>query len=246
MAYPEKHYRWAWEFRAPPRALWPLVSNTDRFNRDCGFPPFTVRPAAAGTSPVPGIRRLRSVYLGIVGEWEEREFEWVQPVRFAVDRTFSKGPLVRMIQSCELAPNAKGGTALVYEMRVTPKNLLGALIVPAAIGFRMRRDAERVLKGYDERALAEAAAPSLPRPPEPPSAGTPRLASLSWRLVSEERQPEALVRSLCAHVTDADDLSVSKMRPYALADTWGTGRRETLDLFLHATRAGMLDFSWEV
>jgi class 3 adenylate cyclase len=247
VAYSEKYYRWTWEFRSPPRALWPLVSNTDSFNRDCGFPPFAVRPAALGELPAaPGVRRLRSTYLGIVGEWEEREFEWVQPVRFAVDRVFTKGPLARMLQSCELAPNAKGGTILTYEMRVSPKNLLGALIVPVAIGFRMRRDAESVLKGYDEKALAAAAAPAVPRPPEPPSAGTPRLASLSWRLVSEARQPEPLVRSLCAYVTDADDLSVSKMRPYALADAWGTGRRETLDLFLHATRAGMLDFSWEV
>jgi eukaryotic-like serine/threonine-protein kinase len=89
VAYPEKHYIWSWDFKAQPRALWPLVSNTDRFNRDCGFPAFEVRPAAKGESPPePGVRRLRSTYLGIVGEWEEREFEWVQPVRFAVDRSF--------------------------------------------------------------------------------------------------------------------------------------------------------------
>ena len=48
MAFREKHYRWAWDFRAPPAALWPLVSNTDRFNRDCGFPPFQIRPDAQG------------------------------------------------------------------------------------------------------------------------------------------------------------------------------------------------------
>jgi len=72
------------------------------------------------------------------------------------------------------------------------------------------------------------------------------MAAISARLVSEARQPEPMVERLCAHVANADDLSASKMRPYALADAWGTPRRETLDLFLHATRAGMLDFSWEV
>src|ERR1019366_10054014 len=41
-------------------------------------------------------------------------------------------------------------------------------------------------------------------------------------------------------------LSASKMRPYAIADVGGAGRCETLDLFLQATRGGMLDFSWEV
>jgi hypothetical protein len=31
---PELHHRWQWELGAAPAALWPLVSNTDRFNRD--------------------------------------------------------------------------------------------------------------------------------------------------------------------------------------------------------------------
>jgi hypothetical protein len=35
---PEQHFRWTWELRASPGALWPLLSNTDRFNRDCGYP----------------------------------------------------------------------------------------------------------------------------------------------------------------------------------------------------------------
>ena len=246
MAYSEKHYRWSWDFKSPPEVLWPLVSNTDRSNRDCGFPPFEVRPLRQGEAPAePGVRRLRSVYLGIVGEWEEREFEWVQPVRFVVDRKFSRGPLARMIQSCELAPLPEGGTRLVYEMRVTPVNLLGAVIVPLSIGIRMRRELERVFRVYDKTAPGTVPVPERARPGDSAAIGT-RLGSLSSRLIAEARQPAPLVGRLCEHVANADDLSASKMRPYALADGWGTDRRETLDLFLHATRAGMLDFSWEV
>lgn len=246
MAYSEKHYRWSWDFESPPAVLWPLVSNTDRSNRDCGFPPFEVRPPREGEAAAePGVRRLRSVYLGIVGEWEEREFEWVQPVRFIVDRRFSRGPLARMIQSCELAPLPAGGTRLVYEMRVTPVNLLGAVIVPLSIGIRMRRELERVFRVYDKAKPGTVPMPERARPVDPAAVGT-RLGSFSSRLISEARQPAPLVGRLCEHVAGADDMSVSKMRPYALADGWGTDRRETLDLFLHATRAGMLDFSWEV
>jgi len=243
---PEKHYRWTWDFKAPPAALWPLISDTDRFNRDCGLPPFHVRPTAKGEPAAePGVRRLRSSYLGMTGEWEEREFEWVQPVRFAVDRKFSKGPLARMTLSCELAANDGGGTTLTYSMRVAPKNVLGALVVPLAVGISMRRSAERVLRHYDLAAqrgtpIAEAPASSTGVP------AAPQLAAISFRLVTDERQPQALVERLCKYVATADDLSASKMRPYAIADTWGTDRRATLDVFLHATRAGMLDFSWEV
>jgi len=242
-----KQYRWTWDLRAPPAALWPLVSNTDRFNRDCGFPPFEVRQPAEGEPPPEiGVRRLRSVYLGIVGEWEEREFEWVQPLRFAVHRAFSRGPLASMVQSCELSPNARGGTTLAYGMRVAPRNLLGAAIVPMAIGLRMRRTAERVLRRYDELARRGSRVSELHRPPSEAEHTRRRLSPISSRLVLEARQPRRLVERLCGFVSAADDLSASKMRPYALADSWGAGRRETLDLFLNATRAGMLDLSWEV
>jgi class 3 adenylate cyclase len=245
--YPDKHYRWTWDLKSPPAALWPLVSNTERFNRDCGFPPFQVRPPARGGPPAePGVRRLRARYLGIVGEWEEREFEWVQPVRFAVERRFSRGPLGRMVFSCELAEGPGGGTRLTYDMRVAPRNLLGAAIVPLAIGLRMRSSAERVFRRYDESARRGPSAQKPVRAPSFAAPAQPRLAAISARLVSDARQPAQMVGRLCAHVLEADELSASKMRPYALADAWGTDRRETLDLFLHATRAGMLDFSWEV
>ncbi len=54
MPHPEQIFSWTWDLASPPAALWPLVSNTDRFNRDCGYPPVTVVPS---TSPH---RRLRA------------------------------------------------------------------------------------------------------------------------------------------------------------------------------------------
>jgi class 3 adenylate cyclase len=247
VGFPEKQYRWTWDFRSPPGVLWHLASNTDRFNRDCGFPPFQVRAPAAGEPPAePGVRRLRSTYFGIVCEWEEREFEWVQPVRFAVSRIFTKGPFERMMQSCELSARPGGGTTMVYEMRVKPLNMVGAMIVALSIGLRMRKTAERVLHHYDELAFVVPVVPERSRRPLVTGGARQRLASISSKLVSEARQPAPLVERLCDLLSTADDLTLSKMRPYVLADNWGTARRETLDLFLHATRGGMLDFSWEV
>jgi adenylate cyclase len=247
VAFQEKHYRWTWEFTSRPEALWPLVSDTDRSNRDCGFPAFETRKPVAGESPpAQGVRRLRSVYMGMVGEWEEREFEWLQPSHFAVERRFTKGPLAYMVQSCDLEQIPSGGTRLIYEMRVMPSNALGVLVIPLAIGFRMRAALERVYRGYDLVA-GKAPAEHADRPRRARGSGmSPRMASIAAKLISDAHQSEALVERLCEFVATADDMSASKMRPYALADAWGTDRRATLDLFLHATRAGMLDFSWQV
>ena len=35
----EYHYKWEWDLASSPEALWPLVSDTNRFNRDTGLPP---------------------------------------------------------------------------------------------------------------------------------------------------------------------------------------------------------------
>ena len=246
MAYPEKLYRWTWDLKSPPGVLWHLASNTARFNRDCGFPPFEVRPpAAGGPAAEPGVRRLRAVCHGIAAEWEEREFEWVQPARFAVHRVFTEGPFARMSLSCELSARAGGGTAIVYEVRVMPLTLLGAVLVSFFVGVRMRRAAERAFRHYDELACVVPEAPERSPTPLVSGGGRQRMASMASKLVSEARQPAPVVERLCDFVSTADDLALAKMRPYALADTWGAGRIDTLDLFLHATRAGMLDFSWE-
>jgi class 3 adenylate cyclase len=48
------------------------------------------------------------------------------------------------------------------------------------------------------------------------------------------------------YLTQADDLALQRIRPYALADHWGADRREVLEMFLRATRAGLLDMSWDL
>jgi hypothetical protein len=34
----EFHYRWEFDLKASPEQLWPLVADTNRFNRDAGVP----------------------------------------------------------------------------------------------------------------------------------------------------------------------------------------------------------------
>ncbi|HWA87318.1 MAG TPA: DUF5939 domain-containing protein [Opitutus sp.] len=242
MPAPAKTFRWTFDLRAPPAALWPLVSNTDRFNRDCGYPP--VKPVA----PPPGragratnARRLRTSLFGLPIVWEEQAFEWIQPVRFGVVRDYFSGPVARMALHCELRPR-EGGTTLDYEMQLTPAHLLGRWLFPLAVGRRVHQVVERVFRRYDEFALRGLANSQVARKPELAPGGTGRLATIA-RTLAGEAGP---VTELCAFVNTADDLDAARMRPYALADEWRADRRSTLQLFLLATRAGLLDFRWEL
>jgi adenylate cyclase len=224
------------------------VSNTDRFNRDCGYPP--VRPArvplVAADEPVTNARRLQTRVLGMPIEWDEFAFEWVAPNRFGVERRYHRGPLARMIVACALQPSATGGTTATYEVRVTPANWAGRIALPYTIGRRARAIVGRVFREYDQLAQQGRRISALARPPELASGGAERLAGIARLLINERGQPPLLTAKLQELIASGDDLSVARIRPYAMADEWQANRRETLHLFLHATRAGALDFSWDL
>ena len=57
---------------------------------------------------------------------------------------------------------------------------------------------------------------------------------------------DAILNQLYEFLHHADDLSIQRMRPYALADGWGLSRRAVLEAFLRATRVGMLDLYWDL
>src|SRR6266849_771063 len=138
----EFHYRWEFDLESSPEQLWPLVADTNRFNRDSGVP-------AIESSDSKGLknarRRLRLSAFGIPVEWEEQPFEWVRPSRFGVVRRYTKGPVAELRVLVELTPleksrdnlpidradgaNESAGTKLVYEVWAKPKNILGLIAI---------------------------------------------------------------------------------------------------------------------
>ncbi|MDO8542847.1 MAG: SRPBCC family protein [Opitutaceae bacterium] len=167
VTHPEQHFRWSWDLAAPPAALWPLVSNTDRFNRDCGYPAVAVvPPERKNDGPVTNTRRLRATVNGITLEWDEHAFEWNAPRRFGVERVFLRGPIARFTMTCELEPRPDGGTHLIYDLRIVPAGLLGRMALPLSIGRQARAVTDRVFRRYDEFALGGLRASRLARAPE--------------------------------------------------------------------------------
>ena len=57
-------FHWKWELKSPRGALWPLVSDTNRFNRDAGVPALEALGADRNAR-----RRVRLSRLGLTIEW---------------------------------------------------------------------------------------------------------------------------------------------------------------------------------
>src|SRR4029453_6089682 len=69
--------------------------------------------------------------------------------------------------------------------------------------------------------------------------------SLSEMVIRQGTDPSLIAR-LEDYLDRADELSIQRIRPYALADHWGVNRRAVLEMFLRATRAGILDMAWDL
>src|SRR5229473_3293555 len=139
MAIRDFHYRWEFDLESSPEQLWPLVADTNRFNRDTGVPEIE---AVSGPETRLGNarRRMRLFFLGMAVEWEEQPFEWTRPQRFGVVRRYTKGPIGELRVEADLLPRDPKGTKLVYQLWVKPRNFFGVVIIPIQIGMISARN----------------------------------------------------------------------------------------------------------
>ncbi len=244
----EFHYRWQWHLKSSPEALWPLVANTDRFNRDTHVP----RIKMTGGEPVINARRkLKMHRISLFGiklvpiVWYEDPFEWIRPHRFGVVRNYVKGPVRQMRVQVDLNEREDGGTDAVYQVWISPANILGYAAIPFQVGLLSGYDFRRVFHHYDRLAQQNRSLET--------ELGKSRLADGARERLKRARTSliagnvdSALIEKLYALLERGDDLTLMRMRPYALADAWGVSRRDVLEMCLKATRAGLLDLRWEL
>ncbi len=237
----EFYFSWQWDLKSAPEAIWPFAADTNRFNRDTGQPEIEMLDNVKGT------KHLRMKLPIIKVEWEEEPFEWTYPYSFGVDRTYSKGPIDEMRVQADFNPRAEGGTRVTYQTWIKTNNILAQLGIPFVIGVIAKRRFERAFRLYDRIADKDKGAPliKIGRQRRLSSGARARFKSLSEAVIQQGTDP-----SLVAHLEDffnsADELSLQRIRPYALADHWEVNRRAVLEMFLRSTRAGILDMSWDL
>src|SRR5215207_11322775 len=206
----EFYFDWYWDLRSSPQAIWPLASDTNRFNRDTGLPEIEMLENVKGT------KHLRMKLPVIKVEWEEEPFEWTYPYSFGVLRTYSKGPIDEMRVQANFDPQAEGGTRARYQTWIKTTNLLSQLAIPFGIGVIAKKRFEKVFRIYDSLANKRGSVIEIARSRGLTSGGHARFKSLSQAIIQQGTDV-----SLVAHLEDfldrADELSIQRIRPYALA-----------------------------
>ncbi len=246
----EYHKRWEFDLKSSPERLWPFIADTNRFNRDTGVPSIEVDSA---NKPLRNARRkLRLSMYGLPVEWEEQPFEWVKPFRFGIQRVYNKGPVEKLRVLAQLTAKPDGGTHLIYELWSTPRNIPGAVAIPMQLNLVVARRFRESIQKYDDSAFKGAAIDTSQPNTSQSSFDLSRLAALKQKLIADLENTEspetkiAIAERLADFLEHGDDLAVSRIRAYKLADDWQEPRRVVLEVCLRATRTGLLDFQWDL
>ncbi len=235
-------YSWHWDMLAPPARVWPLVSDTHSFNRSIGTGPwtFTESPDPRGGSVREGASRTP---LGTV-TWDENPFHWVKDREFSVLRVFHRGPLKHVLARLELEPAAAGST-LTYVVEAVPRSALWTPVARYYLGVLSHRRFNRTFTRIAEHLAGREQDPY----PEPqsrlPRHTLARLSDAAASLTSAGFDGR-LTLKLTRFIEEASEDECNRLRPYAMADDWGEDRETTLRLFLHGTRLGLLELTWDL
>lgn len=231
-------FLWRFEIDAPLATMWPLLTDTSRFNRALGLPEmhFEERDGKLHGWAVNG---------GFRQEWVELPWQWIHGQFMEAVREYSRGFAFRVRAIYEIEPRSDGGFGLWVYFGWIPRNFLGRTML--ALGFpTIEPGYRKVLDELASAALETEVSPlyrKLQMRLDP--AGEAQLTVKRRELIEFGLAAE-LVERLVEHVRTADELELARIQTKVLARKWGVSPRELLRVALHATRVGLLDLSWDI
>jgi class 3 adenylate cyclase len=234
-------YLWSFDVPVSAEEIWPHLVETSRFNRAMGLSPMEFEESD-------GTLRGSAVNGFTLQEWVETPWSWVWGKHLDSMRVYSRGfaKLVRAILTVTPKDDGSGVVLHVYFGWI-PRTWFGSLML--RIGMPM------IEKGYRKvlpdviahaRAAATTTTPLLEQ--AAPPLGEEARARLAAIVKALESDPiaQGVVLQLAEHVAKGDEKDLYRLRPLALARRWSASESDVLAVCLHATRAGMLELSWDV
>ena len=221
-------------------AVWPVLARTDWLNRAIGLPPvkYTIEPLPEGGSKI----TARAKVFGVPMAWQEFPFEWTEPEFYQVRRVFTAGPLAEAVLGLRLRESSAGCVVEAFA-NFQPRNFFGTFFAKNIAGPKAMRDMRALVRHVGEH-LAGRQVAVMPKLSV--ATANPTVLENGLKQLLVEKISPALVARMSALLVSAADVELSHIRPFSVARKWQAERWEVLRLFLHATRAGLLNLRWEV
>lgn len=228
------------EFDLSIADLWTLLSDTNHLNEYIGLFPVQFSNYTYDNQVLH--RSAEARVLGFVKTaWTEHTFEWIKYSHYVIERTYSTGPVARALWTVSLESISDNRTRLILNSDFLVRNFLGKIVLNLMIIPQLRRIFPYSLS-YKENRSAE---DPRPQKKQAISFNLERLTILLERL-RETFSNEQMIHSLVHMITTHNDDEVSHIKPLKWAHERGYAKLETIEMFLLATKAGLLNQQWSL
>lgn len=241
------HGVYEFDLFASSEALWPYVSNTDRFNQAAGLQPVTYETQVA---PDGRLRKFGQFKLaGVSIRWEEHPFEWVEGQRFSVLREFPTGPFVWFMNTVELTARPDGTTHLTHEAKIQPRGWLGRLFAKSELGPKGEKKVGRIYRRIDNivsgKQTGHQVVDAFRQTPAIKRTQRQRLEDRLGQLGAADVSNE-IVEVFRELIVNAAPQDVARLRPLSIARRFGLPEQEVVDACLRAVPLGLFTLHWDI
>ena len=241
-----------WHLNGTPHQLWPLLADTDRFNRAIDLP----APEFEFVEDAGERKRMASAnFMGLKVRYREHPFEWVEGREFSVLREFENGPFKSVISRVELAPLSASRTRLTHSFEVETRGWLGKLVGFLQFKWVTPKSLDRVYRriemlarqtddpfacdtSFSKRDGSRMSRAQLRRLDE-------NLREANGRLASK-RLDDSQIERIYQFIVSASDRVVTRIQPKVLARKLSARSDQVLHFCLTATELGLLSLFWDV
>lgn len=233
---------WHWQLKSTPEELWPFISDTNRLFKDIKQP--SIQPAHLTNDVEPGLIQLSYNGINRYEVWEEEPYEWEYPYRFGVIRHYQSGPYKDLKIQVDLHPNAEG-TRIQFKLWAKTRGNILSFLTTFKLKTLIKRRVKNSIHHYetiasrDEKIYQNSKAKRLLR------GGEKRLQQILEELHSSNVS-SGILEKLVTFIRQADDLKLKRIHPFELADHWNIPRKQVLEVFVHAAKADLLNFNWDL
>ncbi|HWO20974.1 MAG TPA: DUF5939 domain-containing protein [Kofleriaceae bacterium] len=226
---------WIHDLPGTPESLWPFLSDTSRMNRALGTAEMTFVEREGkrfGTAKPGGVRH----------EWLEVPWNWVANQWLTSLRVYERGffKAVWAIHRLERIPT---GTRVYLYYGAVARNAIYAAAI--RLGFpSLERAYRRVLPALAAQ-LDRPRPEILVLPPGPLAEGAEQRLGTQQAALIARGLPRACVDTLFDWIRTGDDQDLHRIQIRERARVWKLPEQDLLRVALHATRAGILNLSWD-
>jgi class 3 adenylate cyclase len=232
---------WCFDVKGSPEEIWTYISDTSRFNRELGFAPREKKE-------INGQAEITTTMLGFEQVWIEQPWTWVYGKTINAHRIYKKGMAESVHAVFHIEPSSSGICQVYIYFGWEVKKAVWKFVLKTSESVIKNKFSKtfKKIEGFLTENRNDFSGAALKPPAKSLSEKQKKHLEGLLAELKQTTGKENIVSHLGSYIENGDDFELESIRVLKLADEWQQDAKDVLKTCLHATRAGLLNISWNV